>query len=70
MLDDVAALPEATTAAATGTTTTGASVTGNVDPNGTATDYAFQYGTTTDYGSQTRRRPPAPATTRWRSAPG
>ncbi len=58
---NVAQLPEATSAAATGVTGTGATVNGSVDPNGSATDYAFQYGTTTDSASRPRPRAPAAA---------
>ncbi len=49
----VAALPVATTSAASTVGTKSATFAGTVDPRGTATDFAFEFGTTTAYGSET-----------------
>jgi DNA-binding beta-propeller fold protein YncE len=43
----------ATTAGATGVTSTDATVAGTVDPEGTQTSYRFEYGTDTNYGNST-----------------
>jgi hypothetical protein len=43
--------PAATTAAASGVSTSAATINGTVNPSGQATSYHFQYGTSTAYGS-------------------
>lgn len=48
-----AAVPGASTGAASNVTSSSAGVAGTVNPNGEATTYAFQFGTTTAYGAQT-----------------
>jgi hypothetical protein len=45
------ALPDATTLAASGITSSGALLAGRVDPNGSETTYQFHYGLTDSYGS-------------------
>jgi PKD repeat protein len=48
-----APVPVATTAAASGVSTTAATLNGSANPNGSATSAHFEYGTTTSYGNST-----------------